>query len=56
MVFSGQEITNQAWYGAPLSYLNEDSSRNSSLSFLIYGFGIPLINHGINVGLHDLIS
>ena len=30
ITFSGQEITNQAWYGAPLSYLNSDVDSNQT--------------------------
>ena len=30
IIFSGQEITNQAWYGAPLSYLNSDVDSNQT--------------------------
>ncbi len=45
LVFSGREITNQAWYGAPLSYLSEDSSQNYNPTYNPYDYDNEVDNY-----------
>lgn len=45
LAFSGHEITNQAWYGAPLSYLNEDSVQNYNPTYNPYDYDKEVDNY-----------